>query len=132
LTSALVGGELLVSRPQWLYPQGNGPQYPLDRSLFGPQRQPGRFPGLELRPFGRAAPSQSPYRPRSLSHTCSSVPTDSIVLSVATLSCGNATLRRFEDILRRLLYYALLAQIVQTGNPQDRPTDRPNAAGRRS
>jgi hypothetical protein len=39
LTSALDGGEWLVSMPPPLYPQDKSPQYPLDRRLGGPQSQ---------------------------------------------------------------------------------------------
>jgi hypothetical protein len=57
-----------TSRP--LYPRVNGPRYPLDRRLCECQSRPGQHgeqknltpPGLELRPFGRPARSQSLYR----------------------------------------------------------------------
>jgi hypothetical protein len=53
-----------------LYPWGKSPRYPLDRRLGGPiaglddvkKRQFLTLPGLELRPLGRPARSQSPYR----------------------------------------------------------------------
>jgi hypothetical protein len=56
--------------PRPLYPLGKGPHYPVDRRLAGPQSRSGRrskrkflsLPGLELRPFGRPARSQSVYR----------------------------------------------------------------------
>jgi hypothetical protein len=68
--------------PQPLYPQGKSPRYPLDKRLSGPQSQPGRLreekfltlPGLDLRPLGRRARSQSLYRlsyPRSHIHITS-------------------------------------------------------------
>jgi hypothetical protein len=45
-------------------PSRKEPRYPLGRRLGGPQRR-GKFltlPGLELRPLGRPARSQLPYR----------------------------------------------------------------------
>jgi hypothetical protein len=54
-----------------LYLRGKGPQYPLNRRLGGPQSLSERcgdenylllLPGIELRPLGRPARSQSTYR----------------------------------------------------------------------
>jgi hypothetical protein len=43
LTSALVGGEMLASRPGRFTPRRNIPPYPFDRRLGGPQSQSGRL-----------------------------------------------------------------------------------------
>jgi hypothetical protein len=56
--------------PRPLYPRGKSPRYPLDRRLGGPQGRSRRLekrifltlPGLELRPHGRPARSQSLYQ----------------------------------------------------------------------
>jgi hypothetical protein len=58
--------------PRPLYPLGKSPRYPLDRRLDGPHSRSVRrgeekilaLPGLELRPLGRTACSQSLYRLR--------------------------------------------------------------------
>jgi hypothetical protein len=71
MTSALVGGEWLASRPGRFTPGGK-PPYPLDRRLVGPQSHSGRHgeekfldpTGTELRPSDRPARSQSLYRLR--------------------------------------------------------------------
>jgi hypothetical protein len=56
-----------------LYPRGKSPRYPLDRRLGGPQSRSGHdvekrkfftLPGLELRPLGLPARSQSLHRLR--------------------------------------------------------------------
>jgi hypothetical protein len=57
-------------RPRPLCPRGKDPRYPLDRMRGGPQNRSVRrgeknildFTGLELRPLGRPARSQSLYR----------------------------------------------------------------------
>jgi hypothetical protein len=58
--------------PRPLYPRGKRPRYPFDRRLGGLQSRSGRcggkkfltLPGLEFRPLGRPARSQSLYRLR--------------------------------------------------------------------
>jgi hypothetical protein len=70
--SALIGGGWSASCPRRFTPRGKSPRYTLDRKLGGPQSRSGScgsrkiflLSGLELRPFGRPACSQSQSRQR--------------------------------------------------------------------
>jgi hypothetical protein len=70
MTSALVGGKWSASRPCRFTPGERAPRYPLNKRLVDPRagldnvekRKLLTLPGLELRPLGRPARSQSLYR----------------------------------------------------------------------